>query len=439
MINIKQADPSSSRGENDNDFRDALQKDHMAKHPELMMKIGTKQHVSLKLGVIGSGQAGGRMAEVFHRFGYPTVAINTAKQDLDTLSIPENRRLCLDYTLSGSGKDIEIGAAAIEANIEQVSSFVSSVTEDADVLVLTLSLGGGSGSGSAAPLVELLGQLGKPLLVMAAMPGSFDDSQSKFNATQTLSRLAEFSSRGVISSLIVVDNAKIENTYPNLSPSKFWEVANRSSIEPLHLFNTLTATATDIEVMDAMDLSRALLEAGSCALFGSMTVSREEYESDESALLSAMIRKLPEALPADDFDLKESQAIGILVTAKQSVLDTIPYANIAYLFKYISDEYDSSRSFKGIYAVTPDDDSDDIKISFIFSGMGLPTRRVDDMKKDADKHLGKLDEKRKKTAAAMNLGGSKGPVSKADAMIAKAKQSQSAIGKLLGNKVDRKR
>jgi hypothetical protein len=170
-----------------------------------------------------------------------------------------------------------------------------------------------------------------------------------------------------------------------------------------------------------------------------MSIPRDEYELDESALLSAMIRKLPESLPADDFDLKESQAIGILVTAKQEVLDNVPYANIAYLFKYISEEYDSSRAFKGIYAVEPEDGADDIKISFIFSGMGLPGRRIDELKKDADKHVAKIDEKKKKTAAAMNMGTTKGPVSKADAMIAKAKQQQSAIGKLLGNKVDRKR
>jgi len=406
---------------------------------EKEMKIGTKQHISLKLGVVGSGQAGGRMAEVFHRFGYDACAINTAKQDLDTLSIPEARRLLIDYTISGSGKDIEIGQAAIVNNSEQVAEFVTPILGDCDVAVLTLSLGGGSGSGSAVPMVEMLSELGKPLLVLCALPGSFDDNQSKFNAMETLGRLADFSRRGVVNSLIVIDNAKIENSFPSLSPAKFWEVSNRSAIEPLHLFNTVTAIPSDLEVMDAMDLSRALLEAGNCALFGSMNVSKDEYEGDDAALLSAMIRKLPDALPADDFDLKEAQAVGILVTAKKEVLESIPYANIAYLFKYISDEFDSSRSFKGIYAVSPEDDSDDIKISFIFSGMGLPTRRVDELKREADKHLAKIEEKKKKTAAGMQMGAGKGTLSKADQMIAKAKQQQSAIGKLLCNKIDRKR
>jgi len=434
--------------EADLDLIEALEQDQLGHEPVIIakeslqekeMKIGTKQHVSLKFGVVGSGQAGGRMAEVFHRFGYDACAINTAKQDLDTLSIPEARRLLIEYTISGSGKDIEIGQAAIVNHREEVSDFINPVLQDCDVAVLTLSLGGGSGSGSAVPMVELLAELGKPLLVLCALPGSFDDNQSKFNAIETLGRLADFSRRGIVNSLIVIDNAKIENSFPSLSPSKFWEVSNRSAIEPLHLFNTVTAIPSDLEVMDAMDLSRALLEAGNCALFGSMSVKKEEYSGDDAALLSAMIRKLSDALPADDFDLKEAQAVGILVTAKKEVLDTIPYANIAYLFKYISDEFDSSRSFKGIYSVAPEDDSDDIKISFIFSGMGLPTRRVDELKKEADKHLSKIEEKKKKTTAGMQMGAGRGALSKADQMIAKAKQSQSAIGKLLGNKVDRKR
>lgn len=446
-ISVKKYKPEVTRNEAaDAELLAALEADAAAKNSvnqeipkEKEMKIGTRQHISLRFGVVGSGQAGGRMAEVFHKFGYDACAINTAKQDLDTLAIPEARRLLLDYTISGSGKDIEIGQAAIVNNRDQVAEFIGPVLDNCDVVVLTLSLGGGSGSGSAVPLVELLGELGKPLLVLCALPGSFDDSQSKFNATATLSRLAEFSQRGVVNSLIVIDNAKIENSFPSLSPSKFWEVSNRSAIEPLHLFNTVTAIPSDLEVMDAMDLSRALLEAGNCALFGSMSISKNEYESDDAALLTSMIRKLSDALPADDFDLKEAQAVGILVTAKKEVLDNIPYANIAYLFKYVSDEFDSSRSFKGIYSVAPDDDSDDIKVSFIFSGMGLPTRRIDELKKDADKHLSKIEEKRKKTAAGMQMGTGKTSMSKADQMIAKAKQQQSAIGKLLGNKVDRKR
>lgn len=403
------------------------------------MKTVNKKHVSLKLGVVGSGQAGGRMAEVFHSFGYDSCAINTAKQDLEHLGLPDARKMVVEYTLSGSGKDIEIGQAAIDANRDAVTAFITGVIADCDVAVLTLSLGGGSGSGSAEPMVEILSTLGKPLLVLAALPGSFDDSQSRYNAMQTLSKLADLSARGAINSLIVIDNAKIENSYPNLSQGKFFDVSNRSVIEPLHLFNQVTAMSSNLEVMDAMDLTRSLLEAGSCSLFGSMRITAEEYSGDESSLLSAMVQKLPDALPANDFNLKEAQAVGVLVTAKQEVLDAMPYANIAYLFKYVADEFDSARAFKGVYALASD--SDDIQISFIFSGMGLPARRVDELKADAAKHTAKVEEKKKKTAAGMIMGGQKGPSSQADRMIAKVKSQNSAVGKLLGNmgKVERKR
>ena len=118
-INIKKniIEPPSDRSV-DAELIAALEADEKIKHnmlnsektpEENQMKIGSKQHVSLRFGVVGSGQAGGRMAEVFHRFGYDACAINTAKQDLDTLSIPESRRMLIEYTISGSGKDIEIG------------------------------------------------------------------------------------------------------------------------------------------------------------------------------------------------------------------------------------------------------------------------------------------------------------------------------------------
>lgn len=405
------------------------------------MKISTtKKSVSLKFGAIGIGQAGGRMAEVFYNFGYDACAINTAKQDLEFLKIPEQKRLLLEYTLSGAGKDIEVGQAAIEANLDIVRDFLVETVADCDVYVLTTSLSGGSGSGGITTLVELVAELGKPIAVMCSLPGSFDDSQSKYNTIQTLSRLADLSTKGIISSLVIIDNGKIENSYPNLSQAAFWDTANRSTIEPLHLFNSVTAMPSKFEVMDASDLIRAFLESGNCSLFCSITVSREEYESDETGLLSAMIGSMPTALPSDDFNLKEAQAVGVLITAREEVLDNIPYSNIAYIFKYIAEEYDSAGTFKGVYALPSDDDH--INISLVFSGMGLPSTRIDALKSDAGKHIAKIEAKKKQSLAGMALANGKGPATRADSMLQKVKQRSSPMGKLIGarnNGNDRKR
>ena len=46
---------------------------------------------------IGSGQGGGRLAKAFYDRGYKKcIAVNTSKQDLSTLDLPEAQKLLLD-------------------------------------------------------------------------------------------------------------------------------------------------------------------------------------------------------------------------------------------------------------------------------------------------------------------------------------------------------
>ena len=69
----------------------ALKAKSQAKQQESKMaaKIVSRKERSIALGVIGSGQAGSRIAEAFYQLGYEAVAINTAMQDLKYINIPD--------------------------------------------------------------------------------------------------------------------------------------------------------------------------------------------------------------------------------------------------------------------------------------------------------------------------------------------------------------
>lgn len=389
-----------------------------------------ERRVSLRFGVIGSGQAGGKLAKVFYDLGYDVCAVNTAKQDLELLEIPEGRKFFMNYSLGGTGKDLEVARAAIEDNFEHVKTFVTEHISTADVLVLCASAGGGTGAGSASAITSLLAGFGKPVIVMLVLPGSTDDSQSKFNAVQVLSEMADMASKDVINSLVLVDNAKIELAYSNLGPAQFWKVANNAIVEPLHMFNALAAQPSNLESLDPMDLAKSLLDAGNCVLFGSNRISRSEYESNDLALVSSISDNLEHGLLASGFDLKEAQSVGILVTARQEVLDRIPTQSISFIFKFVADEYSSARVFKGIYQVPSD--NDDIQIYFIFSGIGLPRERVESLKKEADRHMTALVDKKKLSADKMNVGLNKDrATTAADKMLDKIRKNRSAVGKLI--------
>jgi hypothetical protein len=206
-------------------------------------------------------------------------------------------------------------------------------------------------------------------------------------------------------------------------------MANLAAVEPLHMFNAVSITPTKYETLDSMDFAKALIESGHCVTFGVNKVSKEQYENDDTAIMQAIIEGLEDGLLASGFDLREAQNVGVLVTAKQSVLESIPYTNIAYMFKYIADEFDSAKSYKGIYAVPSEDD--DITVRFIFSGMALPKERIESLQAEAKKHMDVLEAKKKTTHMKVATGKDRA-TDEIDRMIAKAKSKKTGIGKLLG-------
>ena len=389
-----------------------------------------KRHVSLKFGVVGSGQAGGRIAEVFANYGYAACAINTAQQDLEFLALPEEDKYLIDNKeLGGTGKDLDISLSCFEEQEDQIRDFIDDKVGSAEALILAVSAGGGTGAGSAEILCNWLYDMGKPVIVIYILPGSFDDAQSKHNAITVLDRLGNLASRQIISSLILVDNTNIELSFPNLSQAAFFKTANKAVVDPLHMFNTVSVTPTEYESLDSLDFTKSLLDSGNCSVFGTNTVPSEWYEEDETALMEAVIEGLDGGLLASGFDLNEAQTVGILVTARQSVLEKISYTSISYMFKYISDEFGSTKSFKGVYAVPAE--NDDITIRFIFSGMGLPKERVASLKAEAAHHMNVLAKKKTNTSMKVGLNKDKAS-SEIDRNINKLKKKKSAIGKLLG-------
>lgn len=400
--------------------------------PEVPTKktVSEDRSVSLKFGVVGVGQAGSKLAKVFYDLGYDVCAINTAKQDLELLDIPDEQKFYMNYSIGGAGRDLDVGKAALEEDFDAVREFVDEHIGQTDVSILCVSGGGGTGAGAASTMVGLLSALGRPVIVLYVLPGSSDDSQSKHNAIKTLAELADLAAKQSINSLILVDNAKIEAAYPSLSQATFWKTANSAIVDPLHMFNSVTAKPTDYEALDSMDFAKSLLEAGNCVLFGSNKVSREKYEGDETALVEAIVDNLEHGLLASGFDLKEAQTVGVLVTAKQEVLEKVPYHAISYIFKYIADQYDSARTYKGVYALPSEDD--DITIHFIFSGMGLPKDRVDSLKNEAKKHMENLHNKKKTSNDKMSIDlGKDKATSASDDIMDRIKKKKGAMGKLI--------
>ena len=77
---------------------------------------------ALTYAVIGSGQAGGRIAKAFFDLGYKkTVAFNTADTDLSLLDLPDEHKFHLDcFGQQGAGKNQEKSREAFEGKNQEI-------------------------------------------------------------------------------------------------------------------------------------------------------------------------------------------------------------------------------------------------------------------------------------------------------------------------------
>ena len=416
----------------------ALKAKNQAKQQEGKMaaKIVARKERSIALGIIGSGQAGSRLAEAFYKLGYDAVVMNTAIQDLKHIEVPDSNKLLLEYGPGGAAKELSIGAAAAETHRGEILQLVNEKLSSSQVNVLCLSLGGGSGAGSCETLVDLLSGLGKPLVVITVLPMDSEDAQTKSNAVETLAKLATLTKNKRVSNLIVVDNAKIESIYHNASQFDFFDLANKSIVETLDVFNTLSAQPSASKALDGMEFSKILLDGEGLSVYGEFTV--ENYEED-TAIAECVVNNLSNNLLADGMDLKQSKYVGFIVAANASVWAKIPASSVNYATAMINDLCGSpSGVFKGVYSTETNENV--VKVYSFFSGLGLPADRIAGLKSEIAELQAKAKNKGEQRNISLQLDtGKTDTVSAAEKIRTKIAAKSSTFGKFVSGSVTDRR
>ena len=398
--------------------------------PEVLKKLKGKasvqqdsqKQVAINLAVVGVGQAGSRIAEVFFNRGYNAGVINTSSQDLEYIKV--DNKLLLEGSLGGTGKDLDLGRQIFEENEDLCSKFIEDVLGSNDMMYLAVSGGGGTGSSCCDTIIPTMVSMGCPVGVIYILPKDTEDALSKRNSIETLSRLARMSTENMISNLVVVDNAKIEQIYGGLSQAKFWDTANDAIVEPLDIFNSLTATASRHTSLDPSDFAK-IISCGDCSVYGVVEV--DNY-MEETALAEAVIESLNSNMLAEGFDLKQTRVGGVIITGTKKVMDSLPAININYCYHMISDATNNANIFQGVYDVHTKSDS--VKIYTWFACLGLPKTRIETLKKQSKEleELARSKEKSRASAMTLDLGKDM-TTSVSDEINRKIKKKNSAFSK----------
>lgn len=264
-----------------------------------------------------------------------------------------------------------------------------------------------SGGGSVVPLLEAVMNTeeisGLPIVVIYTLPMNDEGAAAKSNAVKTLERIAAMVNDDLISSLIIVDNAKIQQNYPSVSVKDFWELANFDIVNHFNMFNTVSKCGTNYDALDPMDFAN-IISTGGCLIYGRVEVpviQNGQVALDENLLAKALVRGINEGTLAEGFDVTQAVNIGVIITGSEEVLSQIPAVNVNYAFNVLAENVGEDCSvYRGMYA--DDTATDTITVYTIFAGLGLPSQRVARLKEEADSALQRIESKKKKTKLSLS-------------------------------------
>lgn len=425
----------------DNEKMANLKAKMKSKQKEINMtaKIVAKKERSINFGVVGSGQAGSNLAAAFHKLGYDTVAINTALQDLKQIDLPDSNKLLIQAgEFGGAAKELAIGQAAAETHKGEIAQLINEKLKSSQVNIFCTSLGGGSGAGSLETIIDVLSEIGKPIIVLTVLPMTNDDAQTKHNSIQTLAKLAEFARDKKIANLIVVDNARIETIYSNVSQLAFYSTANKAIVEPINAFNEISMLSSITKPLDSTEFVKIMIDGEGLTVYGQFDV--ENY-TDEYAISEAVVDNLSTNLLAEGFDVKQAKYVGFICVANKSVWEQIPAASFNYANSIVLEIAEQPAGvFRGAYVV--DMPENVVRVYSIFSGLGLPAERVNQLKEEAKEHMNNVKTKNAQRNLTLELDtGVNSTVSAAQKIKDKIAQKNSAFSKMVGGKtvVDRRK
>jgi len=368
------------------DYQDAYQPPSAPKTVEDDFQ-GGETRSAIRMAFIGAGQGGGRIAQAFYDMGYRRVMVcNTTSQDMESLTIPA--KLVIGNDRGGAGKDPEEGKLAAQESYEDLmDAMMRTFGEGVEHVYICVGGGGGSGTGSWPVLLDAAREyakstniekpFGKHLGVIMSLPKRSEGARVQRNShiaiTDALSKL----NRGLISSLVIVDNAKIHELYPGLPVKQFWTVANRNFAAVLHTFNLLAAKDSEYNTFDRADL-RSVVQNG-LMVFGMTRVERWQGKDDIS---KAVRQNLKGTLLADGFDLSKADMAGAIVLAHDEILSEIPMENIDYAFSSLGRALGNEgiTLHNGIYESKG---RVSMRVFTIISGLEAPQERIDELEQAA--------------------------------------------------------
>lgn len=315
----------------------------------------SNEHAVIK--VIGVGGGGGNA--VSHMVGslvegVEFICANTDAQALSKLNIDTIIQLGVELTKGlGAGTNPEVGRMAADENKERIRE----VLQGADMVFLTAGMGGGTGTGAIPVIAEIARGMGILTVAVVTKPFSFEGKKKLATAEQGIAELEKF-----VDSLIIIPNQKLLPVLGNdVSLVNAFKAANDVLLDAVQGITELIVHPGMINV-DFADV-RTVMSGMGAAIMGTGS-AKGEYRAREAAEQAIACPLL------EDINLQGAR--GILVNISAADMGIAEFDEVGNIVHEFASE---DAVIKIGMSINPEL-GDEIKVTVVATGMGLPSRIV---------------------------------------------------------------
>lgn len=344
---------------------------------------------SLRYGWFGVGQCGSRMVKCFYDLGYgKVIALNNSAEKLETLGIPGEQKFLLPLDSDRTVRDTEAAAKAFEQHRDDIYNLAGGVFgTKVDRIIVCLGAGGRTGGPSAVELIKLAGQYARRIGIdnpdgsvgaIVSLPAAdrVSSLQVAKDAYSVIRTLSEMAAQGRIRPLIIVDNDKARQVYPQLKAKSFWPSINLTVATIFDIFNRFSIKSSPYASLDPTSY-RSITECGGCMIMG---VARVTKFDNPFAISTALKTSIEKSLTISGPNLSGAKACGCIVVGNRQLMARFPELrqNIEHAFNVLSEMTGGATLYHGIY----EDDREDMRIYTLIAGLEAPIVRIEQLGSD---------------------------------------------------------
>jgi cell division GTPase FtsZ len=354
----------------------------------------------VRLGILGVGQAGGKILDAFLAYDERTgskmtagaVAVNTARTDLDGLEhVPEEHRVLIGQSEvkgHGVGGDNDLGAQVAEADVTEVRRALDDVPiAKVDAFLVVAALGGGTGSGGAPVFARHLQEVyTEPVYGLGVLPASDEGAIYTLNAGRSFRAFVK-----QVDNLLLFDNdAWLQ---PGASMGEHYEELNEELVTRIGvLFRAGERSEAGVgeSVVDASEIQNTL-GSGGVSTVGYATAQLPERargllsrfgrngaadDFDSATAISGLIRQATRGRLTLPCRVDGAERALVLVAGPERFLDR---KGLDRARRWLEEETGSMEVRGGDYPV---EDSDTLATAVVLSGV-TDVPRLEDIQQDA--------------------------------------------------------